>query len=98
MRPLADGRIYTAAQAVEHHLADEVAYLPQVIEALAEVAGIDSPEVVSYLRGRRADASLYSANSSREWSLDLRLDPLSWGAERSGLYYLWLPDGARVQR
>ncbi len=91
LRPQADGRVFTAAQALEGKLIDSVGFLDETIDAAKQKAGIRSADVVTYAYERSKDANLYSpAGSARAPGVvNLRLP----GAlrVRSGLYYLWLP-------
>lgn len=50
LRKLADGRIYTAGQALEGKLVDRIGYLDDVIASIRKMAGDDSARVVSYYR------------------------------------------------
>ena len=48
MQTLATGQIYTATQAKENGLIDEIAYLDTVIDDLKASAGLDQARVVTY--------------------------------------------------
>lgn len=89
---LADGRIFTAQQALEAGLIDEVAYLPETIESLKEELGLRDVEVISYRRGARGDYSIYAqAPTPPAVQVDLiNPEALSAGL-RPGFYYLWAP-------
>ncbi len=51
VRTLADGRVYTASQALENGLVDEVGYLEDAVAAAARLAGLKGPvRLVSYER------------------------------------------------
>ncbi|MBQ9371713.1 MAG: signal peptide peptidase SppA [Thermoguttaceae bacterium] len=45
LREIADGRVYTAPQALEKHLIDEIGFLSDAIDAAIELAGLDKNEV-----------------------------------------------------
>ena len=47
---LADGRIYTADQALGHKLVDRIGYMPDAMEAARRAAGLDEARVVVYKR------------------------------------------------
>lgn len=91
LRPLADGRVYTAAQALDHKLIDAVAFLDETLDAAKKKAGADRAHVVSYAYGSSPDANIYSPAGSarlpRLMNVDLPL-PLR---SRAGIFYLWMP-------
>lgn len=76
---LADGSIYTAKEAQEENLIDEIGYLDKAIEQVLSLAGIKDAEVVEY----RRPFSLVSLLNARADSL-LKID-------RSTLYNLGTP-------
>jgi protease-4 len=59
-RALADGRVYTADQALAQNLVDQVGYLPDAIEAAKRAAGLDEARVVVYHRPREYRATYYA--------------------------------------
>ena len=61
LEKLADGRIYTAEQALTAKLIDRVGYLDEAIDALKKAAGIKEARVVRYYRPGSYKGSLYSA-------------------------------------
>lgn len=91
VRVLADGRIYTAGQALENGLVDAVGYMPDAIDELKR--RIQAPElrVVAFHREREWRANLYSSTAPppAKASLAERL-----GVDRGpGFLYLWWPGG-----
>ena len=50
VRPLADGRIFTSRQALEHDLIDEIGYESDAIAAIKKLAGVSEVELVRYRR------------------------------------------------
>lgn len=93
VRALADGRIYTARQALALGLVDAVGYEEELLDMLREVAGSESVRVVEHrtrqplwdrltesLEGRLAGAAAPAAR------LERRLEAF---APAPGLYYLW---------
>jgi protease-4 len=61
IRELADGRVYTARQALEAGLIDGIAYLPDAIVNAREQAGIFDAAVVMYKRPQEYKENIYSA-------------------------------------
>lgn len=91
VRFLADGRVYTAGQALENGLVDAVGYMPDAIDELKR--RIQAPElrVVAYHREREWRANLYSSTAPPPPKAGLaeRL-----GVDRGpGFLYLWWPGG-----
>lgn len=87
---LANGRIYSAAQARELGLVDELGNLDRSLELARERAGLDEARVVSYHRPREYDNNIYT-RAGAEPVLRLELPaPFSW-LQRPGFYYLWAP-------
>ncbi len=94
VRELADGRIYTARQALELELIDAVGYEEDLLAMLREVAGVESVEVLDH----KLPSPLWEMLEMGMSSFADRLRP---GAELEarvnehvldpGLYYLWRP-------
>jgi protease-4 len=103
LQPVADGRVFTAAQAQELKLIDDVAYLPDVIAKAKAAAGLRTAAVVTYGRGPAPDATIYSAGGgappvgvgARGGSGQVNLVNLDLSALvarlQPGFYYLWQP-------
>jgi len=90
LRRLADGRIYTAGQALEGKLIDRVGYLDDVISAVRKMSGDNNARVVSYYRPGTYKGSIYADSSAHAGALELfsGLDAL---AATSSFMYLWRP-------
>lgn len=58
--PLADGRIYTARQALGHKLIDRIGYLDDTIQLAKSAAGLDKARVISYHRPMEYKNNIYS--------------------------------------
>ncbi len=63
IRELADGRVYTAPQALEAGLIDGVAYLDEVLDTAGRENGAKHAKVVAYRRGWGAVASIYETSA-----------------------------------
>jgi protease-4 len=90
-RTLADGRVYTAEQALGHRLIDRVGYMPDAIGMARQAAGVDKARVVVYHRPRQYRATYYA-----------EAQPIDGGLLSSGalgaltgpgpkFLYLWMP-------
>jgi protease-4 len=97
IRKLADGRIYTADEALKFGLIDQIAYLDEAIEVAKSEAGIDEAKVIFYRRPHEYTDNIYSKSF-----LGLRstLSPLSILGFQAGhpleggspnFLYLWMP-------
>ncbi|MBC7962952.1 MAG: signal peptide peptidase SppA [Steroidobacteraceae bacterium] len=89
LRKLADGRIYTADQALEGKLVDRIGYLDDVIASIRKLAGDDRARVVSYYRPGTYKGSIYADAGGKGGVLEMfgGLDALSAGS----FMYLWRP-------
>jgi protease-4 len=86
---LADGRIYSAAQAEANGLIDAIGDLPSAVELAEEKAGIETSRVVAYARPNEWRENLYSMSAppsptASPWAV---LGPVS----EPGFLYLWSP-------
>jgi len=86
---LSDGRVFTAAQALEAGLVDGIGYLDSAIEAAEQLAGLEpNTRVVMYHRPRRYKNNIYSQSS---------INLINLGGEGGGqslpmrFMYLWSP-------
>ncbi|MFQ5597249.1 MAG: signal peptide peptidase SppA [Nitrospiria bacterium] len=94
IQDLADGRVYTAAEAKASGLVDDIAYLDQAIDITKAKAGIQKARLVIYARGGEYKNNIYSQ------ALQPSADPLTqWGIDPKTLLrggsprflYLWSP-------
>lgn len=86
---LADGRIYSATQALENGLIDRVGTLQEAVARAEALAGIDESRVVTYHRPTEYRENLYTR--AVPGSLELRL-PTPWpGIRGPAFLYLWAP-------
>jgi protease-4 len=63
-RALADGRIYTAQQALADRLVDRIGYVPDALEAARRAAGVTEARIVVYQRPRDYRATYYAGAKS----------------------------------
>ncbi len=89
LRPIADGRVYTASQAKGVGLVDDIKYLQDVIDEAAIAGGMVKPKVVRYLRGAQPTSSIYTRTPG------VNVVKMDLGGilavPQPGFYYLWLP-------
>ncbi len=94
IRELADGRIFTAKQALAEGLVDKVGYLNDGIEWATRMAGVDKAKVVIFHRPSSYVPNAYaSAAANAEGSGPLiNIDLPDWLASgESQFLYLWQP-------
>ena len=91
-RGLADGRIYTAEQALGHKLVDRIGYMPDAIEAAKRAADVKEARVVVYHRPREYRATYYARTEAESGSLPAALAPLgTLMGSGPRFLYLWWP-------
>jgi protease-4 len=91
-RTIADGRIYTAQQALELKLIDQVGYMDDVLKLAKQKIGVDEARVVVYHRPADYRATYYARAESSAGGLDVtatQLTSLIGGGPR--FLYLWWP-------
>jgi protease-4 len=91
---LADGRVYTADQALATKLVDEIGYLDDAIAVVKKGAGIKDARVIMYHRPWGYKNNIYSQLLGPEVeNVNLINLDLSWLLGEAGLHfmYLWAP-------
>jgi protease-4 len=94
IKKVADGRVYTADQALEAKLIDEIGYLDDVIEIVKKKAGIADAKVIMYHRPYSYKNNIYSRMmTSDPTTINLLNIDLQWLIDDTGLrfMYLWFP-------
>jgi protease-4 len=90
IRALADGRVYSADQALAAGLVDELGYLDDTVAAIERRAGITESRVVVYHRSNSVRENIYSRTPGLSLdALELGLAALRRSALAPGFYYLW---------
>ena len=91
--PLADGRIYTARQALDGGLIDAVGYEEELLEMLRAAAGVETVDVVQHkLPSKLWDLfDLGMATAARHFRPESKLRMFERLDREPGLYYLWEP-------
>ena len=93
VRAFADGRIYTADQALALGLVDRVAYLDEVVAMAKQAAGVDEARVVMYHRPKEYAASIYSTASTAPVTAESAFSQIAalLGGSGPRFMYLWWP-------
>ena len=90
LRRLADGRVYTAGQALEGKLIDNIGYLDDVIATVRKMSGNNNARVVSYYRPGTYKGSIYADASEKGSTLEM-FSGLDAFIATSSFMYLWRP-------
>jgi len=94
VRSLADGRIFSANQALEAGLVDRIGSVDGTIAGARRLAGLESATVVTYHRPREHAENYYTRNPGRREPLvDLWPDALA--LDGPAFLYLWVPGTIR---
>jgi protease-4 len=93
VRAFADGRVYTAEQALGLKLIDRIAYLDEVVVMARQAAGVDEARVVMYHRPKEYAASIYAAAPAAPVGAESALSQLATIVAGSSprFMYLWWP-------
>ena len=91
LKKIADGRIYTAKQALELKLIDEIGYFDDAFKKALSLAKIKDAKVVSYTYYPKTKTNIYAANQKKEILFEGKSLQDILPALKSGFYYLWLP-------
>ena len=92
-RQIADGRIYTAEQAAQNGLIDQIGYVDDAIRAAKRAAGVDQAQVIVYHRPREYRATYYARAEASAPRLDTALTQFAvlLGGAGPRFLYLWWP-------
>jgi protease-4 len=94
IREVADGRVFTAKQALQEGLIDKLGYLDDGIEWAGEMAGIKKAKVVIYHRPTAYKPNVYGSASASAAGLGplINIDLPDWlSSGESQFLYLWQP-------
>jgi protease-4 len=91
-RGLADGRIYTAPQALDKGLVDAIGYMPDALAAARRAIGVDEAKVIVYKRPREYQATYYAQTRTEAHALGATLERFATLAGAGPRFlYLWSP-------
>jgi protease-4 len=95
VKKIADGRVYTARQALGLKLIDQIGYTYDAVAKAKELAGLDDKaRVVTYRRNQPANDNIYNTSMAQGGGggplVDLGLSRFVF-APRAGFYYIWEP-------
>jgi len=91
-RKLADGRVYTAEQALSAKLVDRIGYMGDAVAAAGKAAGVEEARVVVYHRPREYRATYYARAETSAGGLEASLAQMATvGTPGPKFLYLWWP-------
>ncbi len=92
-RQIADGRIYTAEQAAQNGLIDQIGYVDDAIRVAKRAAGVGEAQVIVYHRPREYRATYYARAEASAPRLDTALTQFAvlLGGTGPRFLYLWWP-------
>lgn len=92
IRELADGRVYTAAQALDVGLIDRIGTLQEVIASTKQRVGVKHANVVAYHRPNGYVANYYARGGRPAEVNAIKIELPSWLRDRTPRFmYLWSP-------
>jgi len=91
LRAIADGRVYTAPQALKLGLIDAVGYFDDAFGKARALAALKSARLVSYTYFPKTKTNIYAGRLGDPSALDVKVLESMLGALKTGFYYLWLP-------
>jgi protease-4 len=88
---IADGRVYTAKQALDLNLIDKIGYFDTAVDKVLDLAQIEEAQVVSYTYYPKSKTNIYAAGPKPAPLLEGKNLQDLLPSLKSGFYYLWLP-------
>jgi protease-4 len=90
VKSLADGRVYSAKQALDAGLVDQLGYLEDAVAEVEKAANITESRVVIYHRANQTRENIYSRTPNIAVQVtDVNLLPIHRSELAPGFYYLW---------
>jgi protease IV len=91
-RRLADGRVYTAQQALDAKLIDRIGYMDDVFEMVRKQLKVDEAKVIVYQRPSDYRATYFARSETPSSSVEVSLSRIaSLMGAGPGFFYLWWP-------
>ena len=91
LRTIADGRVYTASQALKLELIDAIGYFDDAFRKTLSMAKLQSAKLVSYTYYPKTKTNIYAGRLGNFSPLDTKVLESTLTALKTGFYYLWLP-------
>jgi protease-4 len=91
LKKIADGRVYTARQAYELKLIDEIGYFDSAIKKTLALASLKEAKVISYTYYPGRKTTIYASSLEKSSLFERKNFEDLLRSLKSGFYYLWLP-------
>jgi len=91
LRSIADGRVYTASQALKLGLIDAVGYFDDAFGQALALASLKTAKLVSYTYYPKTKTNIYAGRLGEFSPLDAKVLESMLAVLKTGFYYLWLP-------
>ena len=91
LRKIADGRVYTARQALDLKLIDDIGYFDDAFRKARALASLDAARLISYTYDPKTRTNIYAGQLGDVSPLDMKALESYRSILKSGFYYLWLP-------
>mgnify|MGYP002034037585 FL=1 len=94
IQKIADGRIYTAQQALKLKMIDKIGYLEDAIELAKKEAGLKEAKVITYHRPHQYKENIYSSNyQGAPHTVNILNIDMNSFTDRMGtkFMYIWMP-------
>ncbi len=91
LKKIADGRVFTAKQALALKLIDEIGYFDTALAKIFNLAQLKEAQVISYTYYPNSKTNIYAAGSKSTPQLEGKNLQDFLLSLKSGFYYLWLP-------
>ena len=91
LRTIADGRVYTAPQALKLGLIDAIGYFDDAFGKAKDLASLKSAKLVSYTYFPKTKSNIYASRLGDFSPVDAKVLESMLAVLKTGFYYLWLP-------
>ena len=91
LKKLADGRIFTASQALEAGLIDEIGYFDSALKKMLELSSLEEAKVVTYTYYPKQKTNIYASQLNSPSPFEGEGIREMAQSLKSGFYYLWHP-------
>jgi protease IV len=91
LRTIADGRVYTAPQALKLGLIDAIGYFDDAFGRALSLVPLKSAKLVSYTYYPKTETNIYAGRLGDFSPLDAKVLESMLAVLKTGFYYLWLP-------
>jgi len=91
LRKIADGRVYTASQAEELKLIDELGYFDTALKKILALASLKEAKVIAYTYFPKKKTNIYASTLQDVSAFKAENFEHLLPSLKSGFYYLWLP-------